>query len=410
MTLLETPLAAELSPLIVDGPSSGTESSALRLRKAVADGAGFGLIDASTRMLTMAALARHADLDRGPSRLTLIAPPRDAPLDDRRSDEELFSFLATPDLAARIDFDTPLETWCYQLMHSVLADVRLGVDVAVVHKDAPTPRAPKPWSPVDVIIPHRGREQHLRLCVDSVLRQDAATRIVVGLDQKARCTRLLKDLQAQPSASVYQLDPSPAGPYVVRHHLGHAAKCAYMLGQDSDDVSVGARLAMLLAASAETGAGIVGSHELCVQEVRRQVLAVRYPLDASAAIDRIGAGHQVLFPATLVRRDVFEAVGGFSTDKIFSLDVNFWLAASLLTEVRNVDEFLYIRRRRAGSLTMRRDIGNQSRIRRRIRDQRTSEFAAVREGRLALADSVLALRHRPGPVAFRRLKPADDLD
>jgi len=409
MTDLAVLADAGLTPLILDG-GSALETSLPRLRGDAIAGAGFGLIDASTRLLTAAALARHADASRGQSRLTLIAPPREAPVDDRRSDEELFCFLATPDLALRLDFGTPTETWCFQLMQSVLADTHLQVDVAVVHKTAPTAPPPPVSAGVDVVIPHRGRQQHLRLSVDSVLRQDPNVRIAVALDQEAGCSGLLRDLRAQPGASVFQIEPSPSGPYVPRHHLGHAGKGAYLLGQDSDDVSIGPRLASLISASETSGAGIVGSHELCVHEPRRQVLAVRYPLDASAAIDRVGAGHQVLFPATLVRRDVFERVGGFSTHLIFSLDVNFWLAASLFTTLRNVDEFLYLRRRRAGSLTMRRDIGNRSRVRQQVKDQRTSDFDAVREGRLALADSVLALTHRQTPVAFRCLKAAQDLD
>jgi hypothetical protein len=107
-----------------------------------------------------------------------------------------------------------------------------------------------------------------------------------------------------------------------------------------------------------------------------------------------------------VRRDVFEAVGGFSTNRVFSLDVNFWLAASFITSLRNVDEFLYIRRRRAGSLTMRRDIGSQSPIRQRLRNKRSSDYIAVRDGSMALADSSLALKHRNTPVDFRVLKSA----
>jgi len=135
------------------------------------------------------------------------------------------------------------------------------------------------------------------------------------------------------------------------------------------------------------------------------VSAIRYPLDASGGLARIGAGHQLLFPTTLVRRDVFERVGGFSTNRIYSLDVNFWLAASLHARLRNVDEFLYVRRRRAGSLTMRADIGTHSDARMALRAVRTADYLDVRDGRKAIEDSALAIRHRADPVEFRPLTP-----
>ena len=131
---------------------------------------------------------------------------------------------------------------------------------------------------------------------------------------------------------------------------------------------------------------------------------VRYPLDVNAELGRFGARHQALLPTMLLRRDVVDRVGGFSTDRIFGHDVAFWLSASLQVKIVNVDEFLYLRRRRASSLTMRVDIGNSSAIRSIHRKQRRLHFNEVAAGRLRLQDSALAVRHRVSPVTFRDLR------
>jgi hypothetical protein len=370
-------------------------------------GALFGVVHHSVRALLSAALARHREPRTG-SRVTVIVAAREPPQNDRRREEQVYSFLASADLMRRVEFaNHPVGAWSFELLHSVLAGVRFDVDVQIVHKPDAPPPLPSASCDFDVVVPHRGLERHLRLCVDSVRRQLVKARISVALDQKARCAKFLRDVKFDPAVRVYQNFPHPVGPYVARHCLGHAATADYIAWQDSDDVSLPGRLRILADAAHTHEAGLAGSHELEVDETKRLVVAVRYPLDVNAALDRIGAAHQLLFPMTIVRREVFSAVGGLSTNRIFSLDVNFWLAATLHTRAINVDEFLYLRRRRPGSLTRRPDLGSHSEIRKALRAKREADYLAVRAGSMRIEDSALALRHRDEPVEMRPLSRAE---
>jgi hypothetical protein len=110
------------------------------------------------------------------------------------------------------------------------------------------------------------------------------------------------------------------------------------------------RRAALLPQLLESGADLIGSHELHVNEVWRKVMAIRYPLDASAAL-AAADGHTLLLPTSAGRRDAIETAGGFSTNRTFNSDLEFVFRAFFFLKLRNVDEFLYIRRSRAGSLT-----------------------------------------------------------
>ena len=108
-------------------------------------------------------------------------------------------------------------------------------------------------------------------------------------------------------------------------------------------------------------------------------------------------------PTTVIRKAIFRQVGGFSTDRIFSLDVAFWLAASLGAKIVNVDDFLYLRRRRASSLTLRADLGSHSAIRGIYQNERRKHFDAIMAGRMRLAEldaSPSAIAPRPSRSAI----------
>ena len=363
-----------------------------------------GVVDPKVAHLVGTAASHHVRANRLVEAVTLIVEDVAPPIDDRSAGLEVTSFLASGAIAATLHgFGPRLQTWCYRLMERVLAQPRVPCELRIVHKRAISP-APPAGVPCDVILPHRGPDAYLRLSVDSLLRQTSPARIEVAIDQAEACAGFLADIADQPRVAACTLAPCPVGPYVSRHVLSLRSRAAAVAYQDADDVSVPHRLATLSEAAARSGAGIVGSHELQVHEPHRKVYAIRYPLDVNASLRRAGARHQLLFPTALVAREVLQRVGGFSTFRAFSLDVAFWLSASLTTRIVNVDEFLYVRRRHPTSLTMRADIGTGSAPRRAIVARRNADFAAILAGRLRLEDSSLAIRHREGPVAFTDLR------
>ena len=244
----------------------------------------------------------------------------------------------------------------------------------------------------------------MRACVELLLRQSHPTRVTVGVDQKYDCRRLLAEMEDNPAVNAYQVGPPPLGPFVALHVLTHLSQADFVARQDSDDVSLRHRLRTLVATAEATGAGVVGSHEIQLQEVERCVIPVRYPLDVNGALRRWGTGHQALLPTTLARKSAFERVGGFSTQCIFGHDVPFWLAASLQAKIVNVDEFLYVRRRHPRSLMTRPDLGKGSAIRSICNIQRREHFDAVMAGSMRLEELIIAVRHRASPVTFRNLR------
>ena len=371
---------------------------------ALDDATSFGIVDRRSRLLLAKALAEHWKANTHEHRLTIIVAPKAPPRDTRRTDAPVVSLIATAGLFGLVDVRRlPASAWCFEFLKRALRGPALEIDIQIVHTLAPTITSASEGNCLTTIS-HRGPERYLRLSVESIRRQSHATDVWVAIDQKYPCCRLLADAKDDARLRIYQMLPHPAGPFVALQAFSRASDTDFIARQDSDDFALPNRLGRLIGTARASDAGLVGSHELQLNEVTRQVLPVRYPLDVNRALDEFGPAYQALLPTTVVSRQAFEQVGGISTTRIFTLDVEFWLNASMRTRIVNVDEFLYIRRRHARSLTMRADIGMASLIRRRYHRLRTSDFRKVKAGLLDLEQSSLAIRHRTEPVDFLNLK------
>ena len=193
-----------------------------------------------------------------------------------------------------------------------------------------------------------------------------------------------------------KFSPAPVGPYVIRQELAENSTEPLLALQDSDDLSCYDRFQVQSDALAEMGCDIVGSHELCLDEMRGVVQPVRFPLDGSAAL-ALCANHALLHGTLMTYRSVFFDLGGLSTDLIIANDTQFLLRAHFNSSIRNVDEFLYLRRRHAASLTNTPETIFDNPLRRRLSSMWTQDFNAIKRGELKIEDSSL----RP----MRRLEP-----
>jgi hypothetical protein len=189
---------------------------------------------------------------------------------------------------------------------------------------------------------------------------------------------------------------------VIRQELAERSPEPLLTLQDSDDLSCYDRFATLGDTLAETGCDIVGSHELCLDEIRGLVQPVRYPLDCTASL-ALCANHALLHATLMTHRRAFFDAGGLSTHLIIANDTQFLLRAHFNSSIRNVDEFLYIRRRHAASLTSAPETVYDNPLRRRLSSEWTGDFNAVKRGGLKIEDSSLRPLRRLDPWRAERL-------
>ena len=103
------------------------------------------------------------------------------------------------------------------------------------------------------------------------------------------------------------------------------------------------------------------------------------------------------------RRAFFES-GGLSTHHVFANDTQFMLRAFFTMKIRNVDEFLYIRRRHPKSLTNSPDTDFDNPLRRTLDAEWSWDFEAIKRGEIKLENSSLRPMRRAQPYRLRRLR------
>lgn len=265
-----------------------------------------------------------------------------------------------------------------------------------------------PESTVVAVIPHFKCEEWLPDCLESLLEQTRPPDRIIVVD----------DASAAPPSEIVGRYPGVTllaternvGPYrIVQQVIDETRADVYMF-QDADDWSAPERLETQLQAAADTGAELVGSHYCMVHCAARHCRAKYFPEDVNDAVARIPTWHALQHPSSIVSRHLLDRIGGFATGMRFSGDTEMLRRAAFVARVHNVQQVLYYRRDRDGSLTGSEDTGLQSPARQRVREELAERvrqnIAAVAEGRapdlspLALAPPV-GLVHVTGPQPDR---------
>jgi len=337
-----------------------------------------------------------------------LVPRAAAPAIDSDYGEPISSFACSANVFLQflgLGIDCHAETLCFAVLRAI-ANGYIEVDRLLVRQIPFVRRcvvsAAAATSAKALVLPHRGSPAFLRASLKQIARAAGSpVKVRVGLDVDDE-TAYSSFPEEFPLAEFFRFFPAPVGPYLIRQELAERSPEPLLTLQDSDDLSCYDRFTSLSAALAETGSDIIGSHELCLDELRALVQPVRFPLDSSASLD-LCANHALLHATLMCHRAAYFRAGGLATNLIIASDSQFLLRAWFSARIRNVDEFLYIRRRHATSLTNAPETVYDNPLRRRLSADWTRDFDAVKRGELTLEASSLWPARRLEPFEIRHL-------
>jgi hypothetical protein len=352
-------------------------------------------------------------LDMGsPSAAIVLVGWRPAPEKEAKTDGRITSFVCSAPVFRRALQWAPkgpfrLRQLCFYLLDALI-NGRVAVDRLLVRQlpcRVPSALADETKSDTVVIMPHRGRMRHLATALAFLRNGGPPPRIRVGLDvdYPEEYTGLARKF---PEVEFFAARPAPVGPYVIRQELAHRSHEPVIVLHDSDDVSSSDRLEVLGREMRRTDCDFVGSHELRVDEIEKEVAAIRFPQDVTAALRR-GPGHSLLHATAMIDRSKFFAVGGLSTDQRVANDTQFLFRAYFGLKIRNVDEFLYLRRRHSRALTVHPTTCNAIPLRLQLDAAWRADFGAIQRGEMRMETSSLRPRRRAEAFQLTPLPPGN---
>jgi glycosyltransferase involved in cell wall biosynthesis len=262
---------------------------------------------------------------------------------------------------------------------------------------------------VTVLLPHYRCEPFLKDAVESVLVQQGVDLQVWLVDDHSDGTRwfdAIVHLIGDPRLVVFRTSRN-VGNYRIKNALLPFVRSPFIAFQDADDISHPSRLRTQVAAIRRTGAGVMGCGFRYMSESGEALGARRMVRNCNVWL-RLGKCFVLLHPTSVVRREVFDTLGGFDGSVRIGADDDFMLRAAALYRIRNVQDILYSYRRRPDSLTGSPSTGFDSDVRRTYSAtvwKRAAERRRLRD-RQALIE---CLQAPPNDIEFEvaRMRPAD---
>lgn len=331
----------------------------------------------------------------------LLVPYLSPPTFNVRDDGDVKSFILdfkVPQKQMLLKYYKESESLIYHITYSYLNSKKSkNIEIYQIGKDTPKPRN-KDHSKINfdeslLLIPHKGSPKllkrllhHLnlikqipssiRLCFDDYSYEKVEFSLFKNLKNKLRWVLN---------------NPINCGPYLARHYSIISNNKKFIFFQDSDDISTSSRFERQIIELSKNNWDLIGSHELRVEQFVKKLILFRFPIDVNNAFKDKPA-HPLFHPTSMITKKGYLKTKGFSTDLTFGYDQQFTFRANFNLKIGNVDDFLYIRFKRPGSLTThsKTKIGTSQRSflswRWRI------DMDLVQEGKLNLEDSSLSVQ------------------
>jgi glycosyltransferase involved in cell wall biosynthesis len=217
---------------------------------------------------------------------------------------------------------------------------------------------------VTVILPHFGCEAYLLDAALSILAQELEDLELIVVDDASPTRQWLtaaRQLSADPRVTLYQTNRN-VGPYRIKNRLVPDIRSPYLAFQDADDMSHPQRLSRQIRFMEKTGADIVGCSFTSISEDGKEVVK-RKMVKYGNFWMKLGKSFIALHPTTVVRRHVFDVLGGFDGTTHIAADSDFFLRAAYLYRIMNLKESLYTHRSRNVSLSEAKETGHGSKSR-----------------------------------------------
>lgn len=209
---------------------------------------------------------------------------------------------------------------------------------------------------VSVLMAVRNGAQFIDEAIASVLGQTIADLELVLVDNGSRdgtAARVASWSRRDSRLLPFRLDR----PGLARslNYAASKARAPVLARLDADDVAEPGRLEVQLAAlAADPALGVIGSNALLIDARGRRLGEVRRPSGRETVRAYLADGNPFVHSSVLIRRSVFDQVGGYRDGLSIAEDLDLWIRLAEVTELDVVPEILVRYRMHNGSMMRRR--------------------------------------------------------
>lgn len=213
---------------------------------------------------------------------------------------------------------------------------------------------------VSIVLSVYNAEQYLAAAIDSLLNQTFGDfELLIGDDgSRDRSLAIIHTYAAQDCRIQVSQNPENWGGSKTRNRLLNQAKGQYIAVMDADDIALPNRLALqvnFLDHHPEVVC-LGGAHDL-IDEAGRRLTRLHLP-EQDAEIQALAlAGHgSICHPCAMVRRSVFQAVGGYDETMLSAYDLDLWLRLGEQGQLANLPQTVLQYRLHGNSISQRRSV------------------------------------------------------
>src|SRR5690606_2856495 len=267
------------------------------------------------------------------SQIALLLPYLRPPDDNERTDGEVGSFIISANLFLRFNFSlSDFPKIAYYIVYEYLDYTEnSGLEIIQVGKPLTEPffserDLRRDLDNSSILIPHKGPLRLLNRCLFHLDRIEYLPQnIDLSFDDRSWLKFELDNFPALSKVlSVYKNCPYNVGPFVSRDFLIRRSNREYVFHMDSDDVAIKSRFSNQIAEMKKRNLDMLGSHELRIDEYKKSLFIIRFPLDVNSALKHL-TFHPLLHSTSVIKKSSFLKVGGYSTNGKFGYDSQFLL-------------------------------------------------------------------------------------
>lgn len=202
-------------------------------------------------------------------------------------------------------------------------------------------------------MPVHGAPQFLGKAIESILHQSFSDFEFLIISERGTSGRAIEMIESYNDVRIRHIHNKKRLGLALSLNVGlKVARGEYVARMDADDISIPNRLEMQVRFLDEhPNVGIVGTAVAIIDDGDRVLSTTRVASEPCLVEWQLLFGDLIAHASVLVRKKVYQKLGGYNPDVLYAEDYDLWVRATRITKISNIDHVLLELRVHSGSVS-----------------------------------------------------------